>query len=183
MALTVETGAASATADSYASLATIAAYATAHGLTFAIAGADEVPAEQAARRATVWLDATYRGRFTGRRKNGRAQALEWPRYDAWDSQPVPDPIPSDEVPREIVSACCEAAIREKASPGTLSPDVTPGQVERSVSVANAVSVEYAATASGVAGQRPISTVIDDILGSLLTGSREAARLFGVAVRG
>src|SRR5690606_33032799 len=147
-------------AESYASLATIAAYAAAHGLTFAIEGDDEALAEAAARRATVWLDATYRSRFTGRRTNGRNQALEWPRTGAYDNQVPPDYLESDEIPQEIIDACCEAAIREKASPGSLSPDVTPGQVAKRERVEGAVEIEYF-RAGGVTDQRPVATVVDD----------------------
>ena len=181
MALIVEDGTGKADAESYASLATIVAYATARGLVFVITGGtNEADAESAARRATVWLDGAYRGRFTGRRTNGRKQALEWPRVNAHDQQCPPDYIESDEIPQEIVDACCEAAIREKAAPGALSPDVTPGTIAKRERVEGAVEVEYV-RAGGVVDQRPVATVIDDILGSLL-GARSSG-LFGKAVRG
>lgn len=181
MALTVETGAGLADADSYAALETINAYATSRGLTFVITGGtNEADAEAAARRGTVWLDATYRGRYPGRKANGRSQALEWPRINAYDRQVPPEYLESDEIPQEIIDACCEAAIREKASPGSLSPDVTPGAIVKRERVEGAVEVEYASQGASVASQRPISTVIDDILGSLL-GPRSSG-LFGKAVR-
>lgn len=181
MSLIIEDGAGRADAESYASIATINAYAAARGLTFAITGGtNEADAEAAARRATVWLDATYRGRFTGRRTNGRTQALEWPRIEAHDNQVPPDFIESDEIPREIIDACCEAAVREKASPGSLSPDVTPGQVAKRERVEGAIEVEYF-RAGGVGDQRPVSTVIDDILGSLLT-TGSGGGYFGKAAR-
>ncbi len=180
MTLVIEDGTGKADAESYASIADIAAYATARGLTFAITGGtNEADAEAAARRATVWLDATYRGRFTGRRTNGRAQALEWPRSGAYDNQVPPDYIESDEIPREIIDACIEAAVREKASPGSLSPDVTPGTVAKREKV-GALEVEYF-RGGGVADQRPIATVIDDILAPLL-GPRPSG-YSGKAVRG
>lgn len=182
MALVIEDGAGKADAESYASIADIAAYATARGLTFAITGGtNATDAETAARRATTWLDATYRGGFTGRKKNGRDQRLEWPRYDAHDNQCPVEFIADDEIPREIIDACCEAAIREKASPGALSPDVTPGTVKKRVRVEGAVEVEYAAGTTPAQAQRPIATVIDDILSSLI-GARSSG-YSGRAVRG
>lgn len=168
MALDVEDGTGKETAESYCSIDTIAAYATARGLTFAISGGtNAADAEAAARRATTWLDATFRARFPGRKANGRSQALEWPRVDACDASG--EAIASDEVPNEIVSALCEAAIREKASPGSLSPDVTPGKVKKSAKVGD-IAVEYAVGSGTVSEQRPVATVINDILGSLLKGS-------------
>lgn len=179
MALVVETGTGSASSDTYASLAAASAYATAHGLTFAISGADEVPAEQALRRATVWLDASYRTRFPGYRVNGRSQALEWPRYDAWDAEVPPNSIASTEIPIEIINATIEAAVREKATPGTLSPDLTPAEKIKRLK-AGSVELEYAGSPGTVAGQRVVATVIDDILSSLL-GSRQSGYV-GKAVR-
>jgi len=179
MALEVEDGTGKATAESYASIATIAAYATARGLTFAITGGtNATDAEAAARRATTWLDATYQGRFPGRKANGRAQALQWPRTDASDAEG--EAIGSDEIPQEIINALCEAAIREKAAPGALSPDVTPGKIKKRVKVEGAVEVEYAVGSAAVAGQRPVASVVDDILGSLL-GARQSG-YSGRAVR-
>lgn len=179
MALVVETGTGSSTSESYASLSAASAYAAARGLTFAIADDDEPLAEQALRRATAWLDATYRGRFPGWRKNRREQALEWPRESAYDAMCPPNLLADDAIPIEIVNATIEAAVREKANPGSLSPDVTPGRIMSEVSVEGAVSVKYVAP-GGIADQRPVSTVIDGILSTLL-GNR-ASPIFGVAGR-
>lgn len=167
MSLIVETGTGSATSESYAAIATINTYATARGLTFVITGGtNEADAEAAARRATTWLDATYRGRFNGRKTNGRDQRLEWPRINAHDAQDPPDYIESDEIPQEIIDACCHAAVLEKASVGVLSPSVTTGQIEKRIKV-EGIEIEYASGSPSVASQRPVVTVIDDILGSLL----------------
>lgn len=177
--LIVEDGTGKADAESYAAIETISAYAVARGLTFVITGGTNVAdAEAAARRGTVWLDATFRARFPGRKANGRQQALEWPRVGACDASG--EAIASDEVPVEIINALCEAAIREKAAPGSLSPDVTPGGVAKRERIEGAVEVEYF-RAGGVADQRPVATVIGDILGSLLTAG--GGGYVGRAVRG
>lgn len=166
MSLIIETGDGLPDADSFVSVPDCADYAASHGLQFPV---DSPPnaAEAALRRATAWIDGAFRGRYPGRRRNGRGQALEWPRTGARDAEG--NSIPADEVPAEIIRACCEAAIRELSSPGSLSPDVTPGERISQASVTGAVSVTYSSS-RGVADMRPVATVIDDILSSLI-GSR------------
>ena len=178
MPLIVEDGTGLPDADSYVSVTDCEAYATARGMTFSASPADD--AEAALRRATAWVDGSFRARFPGRRRNGRGQALEWPRIGAEDQEG--NAIADNEIPVEIVQATCEAAIRELAAPGALSPDVVMAQTLKSASVDGAVSVTYAG-GGGVDGQRPIATVIDDILSSLI-GSRakSGAAVFGQAAR-
>lgn len=180
MAISVETGTGSSNSESYVSIADANAYALARGLAFPIAGDDEALAEQALRRSTTWLDATYGGYFSGTRLNGRSQGLQWPRTSAYDNSDTPILLPDDDVPVEIINATIEAAIREKTIPGGLSEDVTPGKIQEEVAVSGAVSVKYA-KGGGVSGQRPIVVVIDDILSSLISVKRGAA-LFGTSER-
>ena len=59
-------------------------------------------------------------RFPGRRTGGISQALQWPRTGARDIDGYE--IPADVVPVAIEYATYEAAIRELANPGSLSPD-------------------------------------------------------------
>lgn len=171
MALVVEDGTGKADAESYASIASINAYATANGKTFPITGSDGpstaaavAAAEAAARRSTKWLDGTYRDRFPGSRKNGREQGLEWPRTGAVDADG--NAISDEAIPKEIVEAQAEAAIRELARPGGLSPDVTAGRIKTRARVEGAVDVTYA-EGFGVAGQLPTVPEVDKILASLL----------------
>lgn len=179
MALNVETGTGSPTSESYETIENAAAYAAARGLSFSISGAPAIAlAEQAMRRATTWLDGAYRGRFSGWRKNRREQALEWPRSGASDQDC--NAIADDEIPVEIKHATIEAAVRELAKPGSLSPDVTPGKIKKSVAISGAVAVEYAVGAADVQDQRPVMTVVDGILAPLL-GSR-ASSIVGETVR-
>lgn len=171
MALTVETGAGVAGADSYLLTADIQSYATKRGLSFPTT--DAAAAESAARRAATWLDATYRARLPGSRVKGRSQGLEWPRKDAYDA--AGEALAETEVPSEWLAAFCEAAIRELATPGVLSPDVVVGRVEKSVSVSGAISVTYADEGGVVRSQRPILTLVDDILSGLLSSSTLSGR--------
>lgn len=180
MALIVETGAGLANADSYVSLSDASTIATSLGLSFAIAGADEALAEAALRRATVWMDAQFRNMLSGWRTKYRLQALEFPRTGMWDNGVIPQLIAADEVPTEWKRACVVAAVREKASPGSLSPDVTTGLVAKREKVEGAVEVEYFG-APDVDAQRPIITMIDDILAPLINTSR-VAPIFGSVSR-
>jgi hypothetical protein len=176
MALIVEDGTGKPNADSYASVADCAHYADLHGLTFPVESPEDAQ-EAALRRATTWLDATYQDRFPGRRRNGRSQSLAWPRIGAIDAEG--NQIADDEVPDEIARACCEAAIRELATPGSLTPDVTPGEIIRQAAVTGAVSVTYAS--GGVDGQVPVVTAIDNIMASLI-GSRPGSTAVSMLAR-
>ena len=73
MALTVEDGTGLVGADSYVSVADCETYCDARGLTFS--GAATADKEAALRRATASIDAMYRSRFPGQRRQstGRAQ--------------------------------------------------------------------------------------------------------------
>ena len=164
--MTLVTTPGSASADSYASLAQALAYHAARG-NAAWVEADDTAREPALRRGTAWLEATYRARWPGYRGNGRAQALDWPRYgvtdlDGW----VVDPV---SVPVEVINATCEAALRELSAPGSLSPDYVASEQVASTT-AGPVSVTFRAT-GGVGAVLPILTVVDGILSRIIGGSR------------
>jgi hypothetical protein len=80
------------------------------------------------------------------------------------------------VPQEIISATCEAAVREMASPGTLMPDLERGGSIQALQ-AGSVRIEYAANASSVT----LFSLIDGIIANVLTGKNSG--LFHQAVRG
>jgi hypothetical protein len=171
MSLMVETGEGLAGAEAYASVADCATYASARGLTFP--ASPEAAAEAALRRATAWVDAKYRSRFPGQRRRQRDQALEWPRVDACDREGYA--IEYDLVPAEVVSATCEAAVRELAEPGSMAPDLERGGAIKRVK-AGSVEVEY----SGAAGVTTTFSVVDNALGPIL---RRATPFTARAVRG
>jgi hypothetical protein len=147
-------------ADSYVSVEDCAAYAAKKGLAFPTSPAE--PAEQALRRATAWLDSTYRIRFPGAATDVW-QALEWPRVGViYRGQPFDE----DTIPQQIKDACCEAAVREIAKPGSLSPDRQRGGAIKEVK-AGSVDITFADGA-------PIETtftVIDGMLSGLLLLSK------------
>lgn len=164
MALIVEDGTGKSDAESYVSVADCITYADNRGLTFS--SSTTALQEQSLRRATVWIDGEYRNRFTGYRNDGRDQALEWPRSSGQNQSPPYGSIANDAVPQEVINASCEAAVRELATPGQLTPDVTMGKVQKSVRVVGAVAVEYAAS-NGIAAQTPTMTIVSKILFNVL----------------
>lgn len=181
MGFVVETGAGLSDATSYVSLADADAYHADCGNTVwaAAAAADK---QTALIRATAFIDATYRGRFPGYPAMQRLQAREWPRVAAYVS--IPDNgrsdaffyggqrdysfvdgvyyIPSNQVPREIVAATCEGALRELSQPNGLAPDLERGGA---ISKLKAGSVEV--TYSGGAVASTVFQAIDLALASLL----------------
>lgn len=126
MALIVETGGASTTAESFASVAAADTRHSANGNAAWAALATTALKEQALRRATQYMEQAYRTRWHGKRKE-RLQALSWPRndvvVDGWS-------IDSDIVPPEVVNACIDLAL--KASTATLAPDLERAIVREKV---------------------------------------------------
>ncbi|GJE00556.1 DnaT-like ssDNA-binding protein [Methylobacterium isbiliense] len=192
--LIVENGTGLPDAESYVSVAEACAY---HLARRNDAWLDpEVPdefREAALVRATAFIDATYRDRFPGYRVQGRVQALEWPRVSAFTLVPdngrsaafLPgqdplfrsgvDAIPSTEIPREVVAAVCEAALRELTEPGSLSPDLERGGAIKRLA-AGSVEIEYA-------GGAPASTTFQAIGLALASLLLPANPYSGRAVRG
>lgn len=124
MALTVETGAGVAGADSYDTVANISAYwekrqHIAIGRTWTAATDPEK--EGAAREATAYLDARYGGRYRGTKKSA-TQGLLWPRLgDDGGDVLDPDGFALAAVPVQLKAALAEIAAR--AVSGALSPDI------------------------------------------------------------
>lgn len=177
MAVIVEDGSCVEGANSYLSVADFKTYADARGLSYDGKSDDEIG--QALIRATSWIDATYRTRFSGVRTYGALQSLQWPRKagSIVNGQYVPDaylttvtdvegiPIATTEIPSAIKNAAAEAAYREVTAPGSLAPDLERGGAIESLQ-AGSVAVKYAGTAP--AGTT--FTVIDGIIAAVLTGS-------------
>lgn len=187
MALIVENGSGIAGADSYVATADCAAYATARGLTF---GTDAL-GDAALRRATSYIDNTYRLRFPGYRTFRRAQVLEWPRTNAYYTYPEPmgdapyfvdprmlypfDLIGANTIPPEIVTATCEAAIREYAQPGVLLPDLERGGMITNLK-AGSVEVRYAGGAPAQTVFQAVGAALSGLIGARNTYSARAQRV-------
>lgn len=157
MALTVGT-------DAYVSLAACDAYHAALGNT-AWTGLDAAK-EVAIRKATLWIDNAYRGRWKGRRCD-TTQPLAWPRWDVTDEDGLY--VDSATIPTAIANATCEAALRVIG--GTeLDPDQDRGGQIKSESVGS-LSVTYMDGAPSETRFRRIDRML-----SGLTGSRGNVRI-------
>jgi hypothetical protein len=108
--------------------------------------------------------------FAGSRKEGRSQVREWPRSDAVDYEG--NEISDGDVPDEVQRAAYEAALREAANPGSLSPDYTMTEQVKKEKV-GPIEVEYSDTSKmdmpkGVeTPNRPIIPEIDEIIAPVL----------------
>jgi hypothetical protein len=122
MALITETGTASATAESLASVADATAYHAARGSS-AWAVLSNAAMEQALRKATDYMSAVYQSRWQGERVNS-TQALDWPRVSVVVNNWA---VLSTIVPNVVVNACAELAL--KASSAELLAD-TEQQITR-----------------------------------------------------
>lgn len=119
MSLEIETGLASPTAQSYASVADLRAYATIRKASFPTTDADcEVLLMKA-------MDFLYDQPFLGERRT-KDQALPWPRVGVvvewW-------PIRIDEIPRQLIQAQCALAIQAQTVDLLPTKDISdPGAV-------------------------------------------------------
>lgn len=160
MALTVEDGTGVAGANSYASLATLRAYASARGVT--------LPADDAALEAFALLGMDYleglRGRYQGA-KTDPTQPLQWPRYpvviDGAD-------FPSDAIPVELVNALCRLCIEQHAGVD-LSPTRTGAFIIEDTT--GPITTKYSEKLGGGAGSPPDMPAVDALLSPLLTVGR------------
>jgi hypothetical protein len=165
MALVVETGSGSSTAESFISVADADAYHSNRGnagwsaLTTAVK-------EQTLRKAADYMEQIYRTRWCGYRKTA-TQALSWPRTFVY-LEPViignngeyPNLLSDSIVPKEVQAACAELAL--KASSNTLYADQTPTVVSESV---GPISVTYDVNSP----QRTRYSAIDALLRPYLKG--------------
>jgi hypothetical protein len=154
--LTVEDGTGLASADALASLADCDAYHAARGA--AAWTGEDADKESAIRRATSYLSRAIT--WTGVRTHGRAQALAWPRSGCVDGEG--NGIASNEIPGEIADACAELALIELATPGALSPVITPSDAVKSETV-GPISVEYALPTASVNEHRAKSATVMDLI--------------------
>jgi hypothetical protein len=100
MAFTVETGAGVSGANSYI---TVLQFQDHHGDRGTdVSGYTSTQIEQAAVRATDYIDKRFGAKFRGY-KESKSQGLEWPRLSAFDN----DDFLLDDVPDQLTKAACE----------------------------------------------------------------------------
>ncbi len=103
MAFTVEDGSGSSTANAYIGTAEFTAHHDDRGIDYS--SYDTAAQEDAIVQATDYADKRFGKRFRGWRTS-QAQALEWPRSDAYDD----DDHVFDDVPRQLKRAIAEYAL-------------------------------------------------------------------------
>ncbi len=148
--------------DSYVTIVEADAYCIAYGHTAWDALDDDDDKEPLLRKATAYLDNTYRGQWKGKKTSG-SQALAWPRCRATDEDGRK--IEDDVLPRELKHATIEAAIAENAAVGTLFPATE--RITKSEKV-GPIAVTYADEVS-TDTQVEIPAVADAVSGLLIAG--------------
>lgn len=165
MALITEDGSGVAGAESLCSVAVADAYHSARGNT-AWAALTTTAKEQALRKATDYMQQTYRPMWAGLRRYS-TQALDWPRVEV-PRHDVGDYYPIDVVPTEVQNACAELASR--ASAGTvLLADQSREVVEQTV---GPITTKYA---QGSAQAKKFSAV-DSMLAMFLKAAKGGATI-------
>jgi len=159
MSIVVEDGTGLETANSYISLADADTYHSDRANTD-WAAATEAERNAALIKATQWLDGRYRSRWVGYRKTDD-QTLDWPRYDAYDSDGYY--LDSDAVPARIKYAEAEAALA--IVDGTdLSPSLDRGGKVKREKV-GPIDTEYFDGAPA----RTVLTVVSDLVKGYVSG--------------
>lgn len=185
MPLIVEDGTGLPAAESYISLDSLKAYAAGRGVD--ISGFTDEQNESALRRATTYIDGKYRkqlqsGRwvslFSGEKKNGRGQALEWPRSGAEDYEGFP--ISDSTVPVEVKNATAEAGYREALNPDSLSPDFVSASMVKREKV-GPLETEFAVSvgADAAGSVRPVISIIDEMIAPVLVARYTLPAVFTV----
>lgn len=155
MALTVETGSGSATAESYCTVEYASTYHSNRGNAAWAALFTDAIREQCLRKATDYMVAMYRDRWQGYRVY-EDQALCWPRYDC-----VVDgiAIDNDVIPEPVKRACAELAL--KAGSAELYADMTQATTEETV---GDITVKY----DGNSPQRKRYALVEAMLAPYLS---------------
>lgn len=133
--------------------------------------------------ASEWLDSQFEDLWIGYKLDYK-QERSWPRQMAMVVTYPYYTFDTDELPEQVVQATYEAAQRHLTNPGCLQVDYQPSPYS-SVSIYNAVTVEYSTTvASGGDTQLQIP-VIQNLMSSLIDPHKngDGNSLYGRAVRG
>ena len=126
------------------------------------AAGDATEKQYAIIRATQAVDSIYKTQWEGLQTEYGTQELEWPRQGVYVNDVELD---DDLIPTALKKAICEAALRELATPNSLTPDLDRGGKIKRVK-ADTVEVEYAEGASATTS----FTAIDGLLADLISGA-------------
>lgn len=172
--MTLITTAGDQASDSYVTTDEFNEYSKKYG--YNLVGFKDEDIEQACRRGTRWLDATYGNRFIGKVASVN-QSLEWPRIEAvWRGCSVNDAI----IPLAIKNAACEAIWRELTEPNSLAPDYIQSEAIKQEEIGEITTI-YKDGKGTVEDVLPVVTIIDRLL-SGFTNPKAKSALFGICAR-
>lgn len=165
MSIIVETGAGSATSETFCSVAYADAYHLARGCDpWFDVKMTVAKKEEALRRASDYFEQVYGQNFAGLRVNS-TQALSWPRSGAYLNKYQ---VSSTTIPSIVINASAELAY--KAAQGNLSPDLTQGVKREKV---GALEVEYDSTTAQYTRYRAIDNMLAPLLAQTANGAWKA----------
>lgn len=124
MALVKEDGSEVTGANTYVEIADCDTYHTTMGNSTWTG--DDATKEAAIHRAMRWLE-NLEPQWMGARVTS-TQALAWPRTGVTDSAGII--IETNEIPKHLTDALCEAALRELVEANSMNPDSSGGTVKR-----------------------------------------------------
>lgn len=162
--------------DFYGDLDSATAYMLARGYAWTGTDADK---EAALLRGSEYVDSLGLVRpcfWVGTKTGGRAQVRQWPRTGAVDG--FGETIANDEIPVEVINAAYEASYRELAAPFSLNPDYVASDLFKTAKV-GPLEVQYATVPEGDIPTKPVVSVINDLIGPLLTCWNPNAAVFVV----
>mgnify|MGYP001090393992 CR=1 FL=1 len=162
--LIVEDGSIVADANSYIDYDYAESYHSLRGNS-AWAIGDPTEKQYAIIRATEAIDNLYSQKWPGTPTEYGTQELKWPRKNVVINNV---PIEDDVILAAIKKAVAEAALRELATPGSMTPDLDRGGDIKRVK-ADTVEVEYSDSASATTTFTLIDVLLDDITGGASGG--------------
>lgn len=158
--LIVEDGTGKSDANTLASLAAAKAYWDGRGSDYS-AYTDDV-LNTALVRASAFLANAFL--WQGIKVNQRAQTMPFPRTGVFDREGWN--VLQNEIPREVIAACCEIALYEAGTPGAMNPNVVLAEKVTSEQV-GPIKVEYANAFLSAESSRPVLTIVADLIDQFL----------------
>lgn len=163
--ITVETGAGTAGANSYVTLAECDTYLADYDEANKWRDSTKEERETAILMAARAMQATYNGRWRGTRATS-GQGLDWPRNNVADNDGWS--VASTAVPQQVKDAQCELASRHRTESTGVMPDISGGEGSIKREMFKVGSLEEETEYTGGKEQTAKFTVVEGLLKPLLT---------------
>lgn len=154
MPLVVEDGSCVATANAFVTRSEFTDWAEDYRPDLDVGSWSGDDIDAAIQRASSWIS-TFPN-WDGSRKCGRSQGLAWPRTGVTDCDG--NTVPDDEVPDEVKFATYAAAIFEYQNVNALTPNSTPGEQVKSVTVDVISQTFMTPQEQGIDDQDPLDAI-------------------------